>query len=626
MVGQVQIYLGQAIFLFSDNMIVRHFLQKFSPARMLLAIFLFFVLFSGKAAVGASSSASILYDKARVAYHSLLKSKKRMQRRDQWVAVIDKFDSVYSKFSSSGEAYKAVFTIGDLYEQLYSISRRDKDLDEALEYYRLIVSEFKPGRLTDDALYRQGEIYFNRGKYTAALDSYQEILQILPSGDVAPKAKVRVAKIRPLVPVAFPSSKTPATIRKISTRSNEKINLSIGNELILGKIDYTVGSDSVRVVTHTSSPVVFSQGRLSNPNRVYINFNNTRLANDVNRNIKVGSRFLKSLRLSQFDESNSRLVFDLNKVGSLKVGVWQEGSQLIVELSDKGAGTATAQKVVKTQKKVKAKAARVKPVAKKIVKRVSVKKERAPAKRVPVRRASRERELKAVNKKVPLIVVDAGHGGKDLGAQGERGLKEKDVNLAIALRLKDILQSRYKYKVILTRSDDTFIPLPGRGKIANDNEADVFVSVHANAAQRHAAHGIETYHLGRGHSEDAKKTAARENGVWIKSESEDGLVQEILASMMSSRNMNDSSWLAIRIQTELYQSMRKKYSGIKDLGVKQGPFFVLHDTDMPSVLVEVGFVTNKKEEKRLKQSLYLDRLASSIAKGIVEFVQEPGPI
>ena len=143
---------------------------------------------------------------------------------------------------------------------------------------------------------------------------------------------------------------------------------------------------------------------------------------------------------------------------------------------------------------------------------------------------------KAVNKKIPLIVVDAGHGGKDLGAQGNRGLKEKGVNLAIALRLKDILQSRYKYKVILTRSDDTFIPLPGRGKIANDNDAKVFVSVHANAAQRHAAHGIETYHLGRGHSEDAKKTAARENGVWIKSESEDGLVQEILASILIFRS------------------------------------------------------------------------------------------
>jgi len=541
------------------------------------------------------------------------------------VAVIDKFDSVYSKFSSSGEAYKAVFTIGDLYEQLYSISRRDKDLDEALEYYRLIVSEFKPGRLTDDALYRQGEIYFNRGKYTAALDSYQEILQILPGGDVAPKAKVRVAKIRPLVPVAFPSSKTPATIRKISTRRNEKINLSIGNELILDKIDYTVGSDSVRVVTHTSSPVVFSQGRLSNPSRVYINFNDTRLANDVNRNIKVGSRFLKSLRISQFDESNSRLVFDLNKVGSLKVGVWQEGSQLTVELSDKGAGTATAQKVVKTQKKVKSKAARVKPVAKKIIKRVSVKKERAPAKRIPVRRASRERALKAVNKKVPLIVVDAGHGGKDLGARGERGLKEKDVNLDIALRLKDILQSRYKYKVILTRSDDTFIPLPGRGKIANDNEADVFVSVHANAAQRHAAHGIETYYLGAGHSEDAKKTAARENGELVKSV-KDGQVQEILASLISTTKINDSSRLASSIQNELYQSMRKKYSGIKDLGVKEGPFFVLHDTDMPSVLVEVGFVTNKKEEKRLKQSSYLHTLASSIAKGIVEFVQENDPM
>jgi N-acetylmuramoyl-L-alanine amidase len=343
----------------------------------------------------------------------------------------------------------------------------------------------------------------------------------------------------------------------------------------------------------------------------------------VNRNIKVGSRFLKNLRLSQFDENNSRLVFDLNKVGNLKVGVWQEGSQLIVELSDKRPEIAkvvskqaipVTQKIVKTHQKVAVKASQKKPVVKKIKKRISVFKKQTP-----------RRMAKAVNKKIPLIVVDAGHGGKDLGAQGNRGLKEKGVNLAIALRLKDILKSRYKYRVILTRDDDTFIPLPGRGKIANDNDADVFVSVHANAAQRHGAHGIETYYLGTGHTEEAKETAARENGELVKSV-KDGQVQEILASLISTTKMNDSSRLASSIQDKLYQSMRKKYSGIKDLGVKEGPFFVLHDTNMASVLVEVGFVTNKKEEKRLKQSLYLDRLALSIAKGIAEFIEERDPM
>ncbi len=191
--------------------------------------------------------------------------------------------------------------------------------------------------------------------------------------------------------------------------------------------------------------------------------------------------------------------------------------------------------------------------------------------------------------------------------------------------LKDILKSRYNYSVILTRENDIFIPLPGRGKIANDSNADVFISVHANAASRRGAHGIETYYLGSGHSEEAKATAARENGKLVKSVKDDQ-TQEILASMISTTKINKSSRLASSIQSHLYQSMRKKYSGIKNLGVKEGPFFVLHDTNMASILVEVGFVTNLREESRLKQSSYLDRLASSIAKGISKFIQDFDPM
>jgi len=580
---------------------MRLFLQKLFPANCLFIFLLCFTFLPGKPVLGAPSPASTAYEKARVSYHSLLQSKKRMQKRDQWISVIQKFNLVYREYLSSNEAYKAVFTIGDLYEQLYAISRLDKDLDEALKYYRKTIKEFKPDRLTDDALYRQGEIYFNREKYTAAISSFQEISKILPNGDVAAKAKARISKVRSLVYLPPPKNETLA-----KAINKENAGVILGEKSILEKINYTLGVNSVRVMTHTSSPITFSQGRLFNPERVYINFNNTRLNSSVARSIKIGSRFLKGLRLSQFNENNSRLVFDLNKVDNLKVGIWQEGSELLVELSGKNP------QIKKTV---------LKPAAPKMVKTIK----NIKAIRKPVIKISKKRAITKVGNRTPLIVVDAGHGGKDLGAKGNSGLLEKDVNLAIALRLKDILKSSYKYRVILTRKNDIFIPLAGRGKIANDNGADVFVSVHANSAPRRSAHGIETYYLGNGHSEQAKQTAIRENGQLVKSVKDDQ-TQEILASMISTTKINKSSRLASSIQSQLYQSMRKKYSSIKNLGVKEGPFFVLHDTNMASVLVEVGFLTNRKEESYLKQSSYLNRLASAIAKGIAKFVYEYDPM
>ena len=591
---------------------MRFFLQKLFLVNFIFVIFLFFTLFSEETVLGAPSPASIEYDKARASYYSLLQSKKKMQRRDQWTAVIRKFNLVYRKYFLKNEAYKAVFTIGDLYEQLYAISRRDEDLDRALEYYQKTINEFKLGRLTDDALYRQGEIYFNREKYSAALNSFQKIQKILPSGDVVAKSKSRIDTIRSLVHVPLTTKEVPSKIIKTATHSKENLNLIKGKELILKKIDYIVGVDSVRVETHTSGPVVFSQGRLSKPERVYVNFNDTKLAKSLDRNIKIGSRFLRGLRLSQFDEKNSRLVFDLNKVKNLKVGIWQENSKLLINLSDK---KHSIKKVV--SKPVVPEILEIAKTAKSVKESETIRKS--------VVKISKIQATTKINTKVPLIVVDAGHGGKDLGAKGNRGLLEKDVNLAIALRLKDILKSSHKYRVILTREDDTFIPLPRRGKIANENNADVFISVHANAAPRRSAHGIETYYLGTGHSEQAKETAIRENGGLVKSVKDDQ-TQEILASMISTTKINKSSRLASSIQTQLYQSMRKKYSGIKNLGVKEGPFFVLHDTNMASALIEVGFLTNRKEESHLKQSSYLDRLAFSIAKGIAKFVHEYDPM
>jgi len=602
---------------------MRFFLQKFFSANLLLWLFLSVQLISGGIAFAASSPASIDYEKARASYQSFFKSKKGMDRRDRWISIIKKFESVYKNHFPSNEAYKAIFTTGDLYEQLFSISRRDKDLDAALEAYQKTVKEFKPDRLTDDALYRQGEIFFSRGKYVAALNSFEKVSTLIPKGDVAAKARSRIPNVRSFVPKGDLVKQVSLKETKNTSYSKENSSLTGGKKLILKKIDYKVGSDSFRVVVYTSEAVTFSQGRLSKPERVYINFKETQLADSVAKEIKIGSRFLKGLRLSQLDKENTRLVVDLNESNNLKIGVWSEGHKLFVELSNKKAPdvkVASKSKIPFT-KKIASKPKIPSTKAVNFDKKVKHNKE---PRKVAVK-VSKKRSLPVVNKKLPLIVVDAGHGGSDLGAKGYRGIQEKNVNLAIALRLKDVLTSRYKYRVILTRGDDTFIPLPGRGKIANDNNADVFVSVHANAAPRRAAHGIETYYLGQGHSEEAKATAARENGKLVRSVKDDE-TQEILASMISTTKINKSSRLAGNIQNQLYQSMRKKYSGVKNLGVKEGPFFVLHDTNMASVLIEVGFVTNPREESRLKQSSYLDRLASSIAKGVSKFVQDSDPM
>ena len=218
-------------------------------------------------------------------------------------------------------------------------------------------------------------------------------------------------------------------------------------------------------------------------------------------------------------------------------------------------------------------------------------------------------------------VVDAGHGGKDHGAKSISGIKEKDVNIKIAKHVKAILVNRYKYSVVMTRKDDTFISLKDRSKISNKRNADLFVSIHANAAKRKSAHGIETYFLGTSHNKQALETAARENRGLVKSVKDDR-VQQILASLITTTKINDSSRLASRVQDNLYRSSKKVNRNLKNLGVKEGPFYVLHGADMPSILVEVGFLTNRKEAKMLSQPQYVYRLAASIAEGIHKYLQD----
>ncbi|CAE09399.1 N-acetylmuramoyl-L-alanine amidase family protein [Wolinella succinogenes] len=214
------------------------------------------------------------------------------------------------------------------------------------------------------------------------------------------------------------------------------------------------------------------------------------------------------------------------------------------------------------------------------------------------------------------IVLDPGHGGKDCGAQGVDGVCEKEVVLSVAKYLSQELTTR-GYKVFMTRSKDVFINLRDRTKFANDKEADLFISIHANAVPKDKAskmHGIETYFLSNARSERAKNVAALENKDDI--ETMNYFSKQSFLNTINSQRMIASNKLAIDIQFGMLRQAREKFEGITDGGVREGPFWVLAGALMPSVLLELGYITHPTEGKRLAQSSYQKLLAQGIADGV----------
>ena len=200
--------------------------------------------------------------------------------------------------------------------------------------------------------------------------------------------------------------------------------------------------------------------------------------------------------------------------------------------------------------------------------------------------------------KIRRVVVDPGHGGHDPGAIGAGGTREKDVVLAIGLKLAKKLREELGLDVVMTRSTDVFLELQERTAIANKVGADLFLSIHANAAPNRSAAGIETYYLSLAKTEKAAQLAAKENGTSLEKVS---TLQAVLFDLMANYKINDSAHLAEVVQKELCRKLEAHWP-VKSLGVKQGPFYVLVGATMPSILVETAFLSNDKEEQRLKDS------------------------
>jgi len=229
--------------------------------------------------------------------------------------------------------------------------------------------------------------------------------------------------------------------------------------------------------------------------------------------------------------------------------------------------------------------------------------------------------ISTTSRKRYIVVIDAGHGGKDNGAS-YKNRREKKIVLSIAQKLKRILR-RDGFKVYMTRDSDKFVKLPKRTEFANQKMANIFVSIHANAAPTKKTakifNGIEIYYLSKAHSQRAKEAAEQENSVMF--ENKDFYTKNDYLSLLNREKIVESHKLGLDVDKKILSNLHKKYKSVDNGGVKSANFWVLVGAQMPAILVEVGYISHPKEGKHLLDSSYQSLLAKGIAEGIERYLK-----
>lgn len=341
-------------------------------------------------------------------------------------------------------------------------------------------------------------------------------------------------------------------------------------------IRYYELSQGVRVVVETNGVVEFARGQLKNPERVFFDIKNSLLNKEARKEFLVNNSVVNKIRVGQFDTSTVRIVFELLKPDyEFKVIQLENPFRLVIDIYLKGGSKQS-----------------LKELEKKKESQISLKR---------------------------TIVIDPGHGGKDPGAIGPTGLKEKDVVLDVALKVRELLKSDPQYDIVLTRDQDIFIPLNKRTEIANKINADLFISIHANASTNSYARGVETYLLNWTDDEEAIRVAARENAISVKKMKQlKGELGFMLASLEREAKRDDSVRLAGYIHNSMADELKNDFSRHNN-GVKQALFYVLVGAQMPSCLLEISYISNPEEERLLDDESYRMKIAQSLVEGIKNY-------
>jgi len=375
-------------------------------------------------------------------------------------------------------------------------------------------------------------------------------------------------------------------------------------------IRHWVLGDSTRVSIEVSGEFQYRHDRLSNPDRIYFDILGARqvLSRERVHTIPVGDRLLKQIRVSETQPAVTRVVFDLEQPVNVSAAQLSNPDRLVVELRARAEvpKESTAQ-------------APAPPAAPEVKKAPQPEIAKPPEERVPLpakKSVTGGRSLvRALGLKLERVVIDPGHGGGDTGTIGPSGTLEKDLVLDVALRLGAVIEERLGAEVVYTRTGDVTVPLEERTALANEKQADLFLSIHANAGVRSAT-GTESYYLNFTTDRGAMEVAARENASSQRTIHD---LQGLIEKIALKDKVEESREFAARIQTALYKELARTNSASRNRGVKKAPFLVLIGADMPSVLTEIAFLSNPREEKLLKGESYRQKIAEGLYKGLSQY-------
>jgi N-acetylmuramoyl-L-alanine amidase len=511
------------------------------------------------------------YLQAETCYNSLSQSPGKMKYRHNWLECAEKFHAIYQANPTGPWAAASLFMAAKLHEGLYQHSKREADLREAFDIYEQIIAEFPDSRYKVMAsLLRDGMPQFAGERSAAETDA---IAQTINTGSNQQIGEAP-AESDPLAP-------HPDGIIRVED------------------LRFWSNPNYTRVVIDASNETTYyhhllkKDPTIDKPQRLYVDLDNCRLGENIKKIIPINDDLLINARAGQFTNDSVRVVIDIKSFQSYKIFSLKDPYRIVIDVWGAAGENIAAEQpplVTSTQNSKLPASALAKQLA------------------LGVRR----------------IVIDAGHGGRDYGAPGYlKGVHEKDVTLQIARKLAQKIRTELKCEVIMTRNSDRFLTLEERTAIANTQNADLFISIHTNSHKDRRAYGIETYFLNLATDDEAIRVAAMENATSTKNISD---LQTILFDLMQNAKINESSRLASHVQVSLVNHLnQKRYSRIKDKGVKQAPFYVLLGAQMPAILVETSFISNPRECERLLNPGYQDRLCEAIILGIKDYIREITP-
>ncbi|MFQ5792493.1 MAG: N-acetylmuramoyl-L-alanine amidase, partial [Acidobacteriota bacterium] len=546
-------------------------------------------------AATTKKSARALYEEARSAESRLNRSKKLQKNKQAWVDVAKAYRKVVLAHPRSGYCDDALYYEGEIYRQVDKRFRDRVALRRALDAFLLLIKGYPRSKWCDKAQLARADIYLNR--LSSKKEGRKELGEILRRS---------------------PKSGEAAKARRVLAGLDQQERPRAGSVQVRN-IRHWTGKEYTRIVIDMDREAKFRRGRLGNPDRIYFDLFDTRLVPSLaSKTFPIGDGFLKQIRVAQNKPDVVRVVLDFESISRYNVFSLHDPYRLVVDIlgiePDQGVvadkSTAPPGRSGSTPDE---KTATPPPGASA---RTAAESAPPPLPPEPTSngRFSLSRQLGLAARRV---VIDPGHGGHDPGTRSRKGLYEKDVVLDISHRVAKLLENERDFEVIMTRKDDSFVPLEERTAIANSQGADLFVSIHANASRDSRARGIETYYLNLATSPEAEAVAARENALNTRRMGE---LQDLLRQILNNSKIAESQEFAQRVQRAIATGALEKSSRPRrDRGVKAAPFIVLLGANMPSMLVETSFLSNAEDARLLASEPYRARLAQAIAHGIRDY-------